>query len=232
LTPQAHAGERPVHVAAGVLVDGRGRVLIAQRPPGKHMAGAWEFPGGKLEPGEAPADGLRRELKEEIGVDVAIPRPLMRLRHRYAYGEVLLDVWVIRQYRGEPRSLDNQALRWCNRAELSAAPLLPADRPIVAALSLPMRLRRAATRLYGISEFSGGELRSGRQGLEGIACRDAAQAEKAAERGAAFVVLREALPDSDLKTLCGRLDIPVYARGIAMAHAWSLGATGINSLAA
>jgi mutator protein MutT len=139
-----------IHVAAGVLVDRSGRVLIAQRPPGKHLAGAWEFPGGKLERGERPAEGLRRELKEEIGVEIERPRPLLRLRHTYSHGQVLLDVWVVRRYRGEPKSLDGQALRWCRRRELASADLLPADRPIVRALWLPERLTRTRSPYYEV----------------------------------------------------------------------------------
>jgi 8-oxo-dGTP diphosphatase len=139
-------------VAAAVL-DARGRVLIAQRPAGKHLAGMWEFPGGKVEPGEARIDALRRELTEEIGITIETPRPLIRLEHAYSYGEVLLDVWVVRHYRGEPRGLDGQALRWCSRAALGAAGLLPADRPIIGALRLPERLRVRETEYYRIREF-------------------------------------------------------------------------------
>jgi 8-oxo-dGTP diphosphatase len=91
-----------VQVAVAVVIDRRGRVLIADRPADKHLAGAWEFPGGKIEPGETPREGLARELEEEIGIAIEHPRPLMRLRHAYPAGEVLLDVWVVRRYRGEP----------------------------------------------------------------------------------------------------------------------------------
>ena len=139
-----------IHVAAAVLIDRRGRILIAQRPAGKHLAGSWEFPGGKIEPGETRTTALARELKEELGVTIERPRPLLRLRHAYPYGEVLLDVWVVRRYRGEPRGLDGQALQWCSHRELSDAELLPADRPIVEALRLPERLRHAASPFYEI----------------------------------------------------------------------------------
>ncbi len=72
-----------IHVVAGALLDEKGRVLIAQRPPGKHLAGGWEFPGGKLEPGEDRRAGLARELREELGIAIATPRPLIRVRHSY-----------------------------------------------------------------------------------------------------------------------------------------------------
>jgi 8-oxo-dGTP diphosphatase len=123
-----------MHVVAGAVLDRQGRVLIAQRPPGKHLAGSWEFPGGKVEPGETRIDALTRELREELGIEIRDPRPLIQVRHSYSFGDVLIDMWVVTQYRGEPRSLDGQALRWCLLAELGAADLLPADQPIVAAL--------------------------------------------------------------------------------------------------
>ena len=102
-------GKPAIHVVAAVLFDRRGRILIAQRPAGKHLAGSWEFPGGKVEPGETRTDALARELREELGITIERPRPLLRLRHTYPYGDVLLDVWVVRRYRGEPRGLDGQA---------------------------------------------------------------------------------------------------------------------------
>jgi mutator protein MutT len=227
---------RPIHVVAAVLIDARRRVLIAQRPAGKHLAGAWEFPGGKLEAGEAPAEGLERELREEIGIAITAPRPLMRLTHRYPHGEVLLDVWVVRRYRGRPRGLDGQALRWCDRAALAAADLLPADRPIPAALRLPERLRREITPNYhvvSLRDLKRALSRSPalrRSGLVGAACRSGAEALAAAAAGADFVVLSPVLPPAELAALCMRIPVPLFARGITLERAWSLGATGINRL--
>jgi mutator protein MutT len=219
-----------IHVVAAALIDARRRVLIAQRPAGKHLAGAWEFPGGKLEPGEAPAEGLERELREEIGITIGSPRPLLRLRHTYPYGEVLLDVWVVRRYRGCPRGLDGQALRWCDRAALTAADLLPADRPILAALRLPERLRRDTTPYYRV--VSARDLKSARRrsGLIGAACRSAAEALAAAAVGADFLVLYPVLAPGELTALCARVTVPLFARGVALQRAWALGATGINAL--
>jgi mutator protein MutT len=228
LTGTQDAGS--IHVVAAALIDARRRVLIAQRPAGKHLAGAWEFPGGKLEPGEAPAEGLERELREEIGVTIGPPRPLLRLHHKYPYGEVLLDVWVVRRYRGRPRGLDGQALRWCDRAELAAADLLPADRPILPALRLPERLRRDTTphyRVVSARELKGARPRSG---LVGAACRSAAEAEAAAAGGADFLVLDPVLAPGELAALCARVAVPLFARGVALERAWALGATGINAL--
>ncbi len=217
-------------MVAGVVIDTRGRVLIAQRPPGKHLAGGWEFPGGKLEPGEARAAGLARELQEEIGIVIGMPRPLMRLRHVYPYGEVMLDVWVIRRYRGEPRSLDGQALRWCKRAELATADLLPADRPIVEALCLPQRLRRAVTPFYRIRDCTEIVRQERTAGLKGAFCRDVDEARAAADAGADFVAMRAALAPHALAALCERLALPVFARGLTLERAWALGASGVNAV--
>ncbi len=128
-----------VHVVAGVLRDAQHRVLLAQRPPGKHLAGGWEFPGGKLEPGETRIDALIRELREELGISVTAAHPLMQVQHAYPQRDILLDVWIVRHYDGSPAALDGQILRWCPQEELAQAGLLPADAPIVAALLLPER---------------------------------------------------------------------------------------------
>lgn len=122
------------HVVAGALFDASGRVLIAQRPPGKHMAGGWEFPGGKLEPGEDRLAGLRRELIEEIGVEISAAEPLIAYEHRFADRAVYLDLWWINEYSGTPKSLDSQALRWVPLEELENVGLLEADRPMIPAL--------------------------------------------------------------------------------------------------
>jgi len=124
-----------IHVVAGVVTDGQGRVLIAQRLPGTHMAGRWEFPGGKLEPGEAPGDGLRRELAEELGLQVLAAEPLLQLSHRYPDRHVHLDVWLVSRSEGVPRSLEGQALQWVDVAGLRRVNLLEADTPIIEALA-------------------------------------------------------------------------------------------------
>jgi mutator protein MutT len=231
-----HHPERVFHVVAGAVIDRSQRVLIAQRPAGKTLAGRWEFPGGKLESGEGRAEGLARELREEIGIAIREPRPLLRLRHAYPYGEVLLDVWVVRRYSGEPQGLDGQQLRWCARAELPTADLLPADRPIIGALRLPERLRRADTDFYRIGNLGELQARASRDRaangapLLGVWCRDAGEGTHAAAAGADFLVMREALAASTLASLCGAVTVPVFARGIALARAWALGVSGIHAL--
>ena len=121
-------------MVAGALFDVEGRVLIAQRPPGKHMAGGWEFPGGKLEFNEDRFVGLRRELIEEIGVEVRHAEPLIAYEHHFADRVIFLDLWWISEYSGVPRSLDSQALRWVRLEELEHVGLLEADRPMIPAL--------------------------------------------------------------------------------------------------
>jgi 8-oxo-dGTP diphosphatase len=122
-------------VVAAVLRDAHGRVLIAQRPPGKHMAGFWEFPGGKIAAGESKVAALTRELAEELGIALRRCHPLLQLRHDYPDRVVELDVFVVDEYAGEPAGLETQALQWVAPAELASQALLPADRPIIEALN-------------------------------------------------------------------------------------------------
>lgn len=128
-----------MHVMAGVLRDAQGRVLLAQRPEGKHLAGLWEFPGGKLEPGEPPQHALARELHEELGIhiDLALGAPLIRVPWRYGERGLLLDAWQFTQWQGVPVSLEGQALQWLLPSEIDPAVLAPADRPIFQAINLP-----------------------------------------------------------------------------------------------
>ena len=131
----------PIHVMAGALLDGSGRVLIAQRPPGKHMAGGWEFPGGKLEPGEARWHGLQRELREELGVEAISGRPVIAYDHQYPTRLTHLDLWLVTEYRGEPRSMEGQPLQWMAIEGLKEAGLLEADWPMIAALQSAIKAR-------------------------------------------------------------------------------------------
>jgi 8-oxo-dGTP diphosphatase len=126
-----------MHVMAGVLLDGTGRVLLAQRPAGKHLAGFWEFPGGKREAGETPLAALARELLEELGIHVRSAEALIRLPWRYGDRELLLDAWRVSSWRGEPRSLEAQPLQWLLPARVDPMILAPADRVILAELRGP-----------------------------------------------------------------------------------------------
>ncbi len=216
------------HVVAAALIDAAGRVLIAQRPPGKHLAGGWEFPGGKLEPCEQRRAGLARELREELGITLsAPPRPLIRVRHSYDFGEVLIDMWVVSRYGGEPRGLDGQALRWCSLDELESVELLPADGPIVAALQLPERLTHVLANDYAVTELGRPES-SGR--LHGVFCAGMADAMAAADAGVDFLVMRNELPRADIGSICELVAVPVYATGVGLEEAWEIGATGIAEI--
>jgi len=121
-------------IAVGVLVRDA-LVLIAQRPEGKHMAGSWEFPGGKVEQGETLPEALHRELQEELGIDVLAAEPLMIHTHEYPDRIVNLNVYIVREFAGEPQGLDAQALAWELPETLMDKGLLPADEPIAKTLA-------------------------------------------------------------------------------------------------
>jgi 8-oxo-dGTP diphosphatase len=121
-------------VVAGALCDARGRVLIAQRPDARHMAGRWEFPGGKVGAAESELQALIRELREELGVQVREPQFCLRLSHSYPDRTVQLSFWIVRHFDGEPRGLDGQQLKWVPAAALGEEDILEADRPFIAAL--------------------------------------------------------------------------------------------------
>jgi 8-oxo-dGTP diphosphatase len=124
-----------VRVVAGILRDARGRVLIARRPEGKHMAGGWEFPGGKLHAGESAEDALVRELREELGIEISGLERFITIDHEYSDRRVLMQTFLIRRCVGEPHGREGQAIRWCAVGELAGAGILPADMPIIAALT-------------------------------------------------------------------------------------------------
>ena len=134
--PSADPAAKPfVLVVAAALYDRCGRVLIAQRPPGKHMAGHWEFPGGKVAPEESEREALTRELREELGIEVGAARPLMRATYAYADRDVELSLWIIERFAGLPQALDGQALKWVAPASLRGEDILEADRPFIEALA-------------------------------------------------------------------------------------------------
>jgi 8-oxo-dGTP diphosphatase len=125
-----------LRVVAAALFDTHGRVLIAQRPEGKHMAGWWEFPGGKVGPGESDGQALVRELREELGVETDAGLEIMTLTHDYP--DRIIDLVLIRAtlLDGAPRGLDGQALKWVDCQSLGRERLLPADAPFIDALQL------------------------------------------------------------------------------------------------
>jgi 8-oxo-dGTP diphosphatase len=124
-----------VRVVAAALYDGQGRVLIAERPVGKHMAGRWEFPGGKIAAGESEPQALARELREELGITLGSARALMSLSHAYEDRCVELSLWIVASYEGEPASLEGQRLKWVHPRGLPDEDILEADRPFIEALA-------------------------------------------------------------------------------------------------
>ncbi len=123
-----------LQVVAGILRDHAGRILISRRRDGTHGAGRWEFPGGKVAPGEEPSEALRRELAEEIGVELQRAVPFMSLEHDYPERSVALDFRLVIAWRGPVRALEAQELAWASAAELSGFDMLEADAPVLAAL--------------------------------------------------------------------------------------------------
>ncbi|MEO5811778.1 MAG: (deoxy)nucleoside triphosphate pyrophosphohydrolase [Rhodanobacter sp.] len=123
-----------IHVLAGVLLDAQGRVLFAQRPAGKHLAGQWEFPGGKRELGESPVQALARELVEELDIVVLSAEPLVAVPWHYGEWELLLDAWRVTRWDGTPKSAEGQALQWLRPGQMDVSTLAGADRLVLSTL--------------------------------------------------------------------------------------------------
>ena len=120
-------------VAACALVDADGRVLLAQRPEGKQLAGLWEFPGGKVEPGETPEETLIRELDEELGIQTKIPclAPLTFASHTYDDFHLLMPLYICRRFEGTAHGREGQAIKWVRPKALRDYPMPPADEPLI-----------------------------------------------------------------------------------------------------
>ena len=132
----------PVDVAVGILIKPNGDVLLAQRPAGKPYAGYWEFPGGKVEPGEAILAALRREFMEELGIEIVDAEPWCGIGHVYAHAHVRLHFYFSHHWRGTAQGLEGQAFAW--QGSVDVAPLLPATLPLLAALDA-VRYRPASS---------------------------------------------------------------------------------------
>ena len=138
-----------MHVAVAVIDNGKGEVLLAKRPQHLHQGGLWEFPGGKLESTESAQTALQRELGEELGIELLQAHPLIRIPHSYPDRKVLLDVWHVTHWHGEPEGREGQQLRWVSKGRLHDYSFPQANRPIVKAAQLPA--------CYLISPEPGGE---------------------------------------------------------------------------
>ena len=128
---------KEVAVAVAILIKPNGEFLLAQRPVGKVYAGWWEFPGGKVEPNESVIEALKRELHEELGIDITQAYPWLTIRHTYEHANVRLHVYRVSQWKGEPHGKEDQAFQWQSISNLTVSPLLPAAAPMIKALALP-----------------------------------------------------------------------------------------------
>lgn len=121
-------------VAAGILCDAQGRILIAERLGGGPFQGLWEFPGGKIDRGETAPQALSRELAEELGIEVTVCSPFMNLRHEYDDRVVTIEFFIVSEWNSDPVGREGQELRWVPTEQLDSSELLPADVPVVEAL--------------------------------------------------------------------------------------------------
>ena len=126
-----------LHVAVGVIKDSEGKVLISLRQDKAHQGGLWEFPGGKVEPGESVEQALARELKEELDISVQEIAPLIKVEHQYVDLQVLLDVWLVTLFSGQPVGREGQDIQWVNAENLADYSFPEANMPIIVAASLP-----------------------------------------------------------------------------------------------
>lgn len=182
-------------MAAGVLCNARGEILVARRFDHAHQGGRWEFPGGKLEPGEDPRSGLARELDEELGIDLESARPLIRVRHDYPDRGVLLDVWRVTAWQGRVHGREGQALRWLGVDALPELSMPAADVPVVKALHLPD--------CYLVTPPPGRDRRAFLAALSA-----------SVDAGAELVSLRaKELPAAELVSLCRQVADICHARG-------------------
>lgn len=127
-----------IHVVALALIGENSQVLVSQRPKDKDLGGLWEFPGGKLENGEAPFEGLKREIKEELDYDLKSAKPLKSLHHNYPDFSVFLDVWVAYDVQADVHSAEGQPIRWVSFDELQKLKMPEAGKPILKALELEL----------------------------------------------------------------------------------------------
>jgi 8-oxo-dGTP diphosphatase len=142
-----------IEVAAAVIQRPDGAFLLAQRPAGKVYAGYWEFPGGKLEPGEPPAEALARELHEELGIDIGQTYPWITRVFSYPHGTVRLSFFRVHEWKGEPHPREDQAIAWQSPGAPMAAPMLPANAPVLASLALPSEYAITNAGQYGIAQM-------------------------------------------------------------------------------
>ena len=150
-TPNTEA-DALLRVAIGLLMDGN-KVFISRRAPGSHQGGKWEFPGGKIEPGENTFSALRRELREEVGIDLIAAQPYLQTRHVYHDRNVLLDVWRVTEYRGIPHGQEGQEAKWVYCHDLTGHEFPDADQPILERIALPSLYLITDSKQFGNGAF-------------------------------------------------------------------------------
>jgi 8-oxo-dGTP diphosphatase len=142
-----------IEVVAGVLLQPNGDFLLGSRPQGKPYAGYWEFPGGKVEPGETLLQALAREFQEEMGIELISASYWQTRVHHYEHASVRLRFFLVREWKGEPRALENQSFAWVHPGDASVGPMLPANGPILKALTLPSQLALTDATRLGVDEI-------------------------------------------------------------------------------
>lgn len=162
----------PVEVAAAVIERADGSFLLAQRPAGKVYAGWWEFPGGKIHAGESTREAIERELAEELGIAVRCAYPWITREHVYEHAHVRLHFYRVTEWSGEPHPHENQALVWQRPDAPMAAPMLPANAPVLAALSLPLEYAITDAARMGVQSSLEALERRLREGLRLVQVRD------------------------------------------------------------
>jgi 8-oxo-dGTP diphosphatase len=198
----------PIHVAAGVICDSRGRILLARRTEGRDLAGAWEFPGGKIESGETAVQALKRELFEELGIRVETATPFISIPQHYPNKSIVLDVYKVGVYTGKPQGREKQALAWSPPEKLSSYPMPAADRPVVAALTLPSMMAITPEFLGDKKTFLGRVEKQIKSGIKMIQVRGSSEM---------TLVFRELA--ADIRTLCLQQDALCFInQHIELAH--------------
>jgi 8-oxo-dGTP diphosphatase len=178
----------PVEVVAAIIERPDGRFLLAQRPAGKVYAGYWEFPGGKVEPGEALAAAIARELHEELGIEVEIADPWIVRIYAYPHAKVRLNFFRVRAWHGEPHGKEEQQLAWQHASAVDVAPLLPANAPVLRALQLPFEYAITHAGEIGAAEQLCRLDERLAQGLRLIQVREKGMQARALERFAGAVI--------------------------------------------
>lgn len=197
-----------IDVAAAVIQRPDGAFLLAQRPPGKVYAGYWEFPGGKVEPGEPPDRALARELREELGIDIGPAYPWITRVYTYPHGTVRLKFFRVFDWRNDPHPREDQAIAWQACGAPMAAPMLPANAPVLASLALPVEYAVTDAARYGIAAMLSRLGQRLEQGLKLVQVREpglgseerdlfTSQVIELAHRHGCKVMVKSAFPGAD-----------------------------------